>query len=275
MTERKAASEFTHAGATDRVLETLPFEDERDFEEASRGFIAPLPEGHVLKPNGDFVFDPARLDFAKGREAGAGDGQPQPLAPGPAGRRGWSVQGLRADLPGPRLRHLEPDRDRGRQRGHRGRSADLGRDGESGARSLLRAPPEEAGRRRDPLPQPRRPLRRRARSGRRGRRHRRPGEGDRPRGIPRSRGLRERHGRHRDDPARDVPVRGPARPGRPGHGRDRPRLRGFARHGDADPADRRNHREQLAHGHRRPRLSTSCSPRTPRRRPRCTGTSRN
>ena len=67
MSERKAASEFTRQ-AQGRVLETLPFEDERDFEEASRGFIAPLPEGHVLKPNGDFVFDPARLDFAKGRE---------------------------------------------------------------------------------------------------------------------------------------------------------------------------------------------------------------
>ena len=67
MSERRAASEFTRQ-AQGRVLETLPFEDERDFEEASRGFIAPLPEGHVLKPNGDFVFDPARLDFTKGRE---------------------------------------------------------------------------------------------------------------------------------------------------------------------------------------------------------------
>ncbi len=67
MTERKAASGFT-LEANRKLLGELPFEDERDFEEASRGFIAPLPEGHVLKPNGDFVFDPARLDFAKGRE---------------------------------------------------------------------------------------------------------------------------------------------------------------------------------------------------------------
>lgn len=67
MTERKQASGFTLA-ANQEVFESLPFEDERDFEEASRGFIAPLPEGHVLKPNGDFVFDPSRLDFAKGRE---------------------------------------------------------------------------------------------------------------------------------------------------------------------------------------------------------------
>jgi alkyl sulfatase BDS1-like metallo-beta-lactamase superfamily hydrolase len=67
MTDRKPASEFTLA-AHQEMFEQLPFEDERDFEEASRGFIAPLPEGHVLKPDGDFVFDPARLDFAKGRE---------------------------------------------------------------------------------------------------------------------------------------------------------------------------------------------------------------
>ncbi len=67
MSERKGATEITRQ-SQDKVFETLPFEDERDFEEAARGFLAPLPEGHVLKPNGDFVFDPARLDFAKGRE---------------------------------------------------------------------------------------------------------------------------------------------------------------------------------------------------------------
>lgn len=67
MSERKAASRYT-VEANRGVLEQLPFEDERDFEEASRGFIAPLPDGHVLKPDGEFVFDPARLDFVKGRE---------------------------------------------------------------------------------------------------------------------------------------------------------------------------------------------------------------
>jgi len=67
MSERKPASEFTLA-VNREVFEALPFEDERDFEEASRGFIAPLPDGPVLKPNGEFVFDPSRLDFAKGRE---------------------------------------------------------------------------------------------------------------------------------------------------------------------------------------------------------------
>lgn len=66
MTEPKPASPFTLA-LNREVFDSLPFEDERDFEEASRGLVAPLPEGHVLKPNGDFVFDPSRLDFAKGR----------------------------------------------------------------------------------------------------------------------------------------------------------------------------------------------------------------
>ncbi len=67
MTERKAASDHT-VEANHKLLDDLPFEDERDFEEAARGFVAPLTEGHVLKPNGDFVFDPGRLDFVKGRE---------------------------------------------------------------------------------------------------------------------------------------------------------------------------------------------------------------
>ena len=67
MTDRKDASEFTRNANRD-VLERLPFEDVRDFEDASRGFIAPLPEGHVVKEGGEFVYDPARLAFTEGRE---------------------------------------------------------------------------------------------------------------------------------------------------------------------------------------------------------------
>ena len=67
MSERKAASDFTRE-ANHKLLEQLPFEDERDFDEASRGFIAPLPDGHVLKPGGEFVFDPDRLAFVRGRQ---------------------------------------------------------------------------------------------------------------------------------------------------------------------------------------------------------------
>lgn len=75
MTERKPASRFT-ADSNRALLNELPFEDRRDFDEAGRGFIAPLPEGPVLKPNGDFVFDPARLDFVEGREEAPGTVNP-------------------------------------------------------------------------------------------------------------------------------------------------------------------------------------------------------
>lgn len=67
MTDRKDATEFTRA-ANEAVLGKLPFGDLQDFEDAARGFIAPLPEGHVVKADGDFVYDPSRLAFAEGRE---------------------------------------------------------------------------------------------------------------------------------------------------------------------------------------------------------------
>lgn len=67
MNDRKEASGFTRA-ANRAVLEQLPFEDPQDFEDASRGFVAPLPEGHVVKEDGDFVYDTARLAFTEGRE---------------------------------------------------------------------------------------------------------------------------------------------------------------------------------------------------------------
>ena len=51
MTERKDATKATK-DANDRLLEELPFEDRRDFEEAERGFIAPLPDGGVLRGRG-------------------------------------------------------------------------------------------------------------------------------------------------------------------------------------------------------------------------------
>ena len=46
MTERKDATAATRA-MNDRLLAELPFEDRRDFEDAERGFIAPLPDGGV------------------------------------------------------------------------------------------------------------------------------------------------------------------------------------------------------------------------------------
>ncbi len=67
MDPRKGASEATVV-ANRAVFEKLPFEDERDFEEASRGFIAPLADGPVTGEDGTFVFDPERLAFTRGRE---------------------------------------------------------------------------------------------------------------------------------------------------------------------------------------------------------------
>jgi alkyl sulfatase BDS1-like metallo-beta-lactamase superfamily hydrolase len=52
----KPATEHTLA-ANRKVLETLPFDDRRDFDAAQRGFIAPLPEGVVKNANGKVVFD--------------------------------------------------------------------------------------------------------------------------------------------------------------------------------------------------------------------------
>jgi len=62
MIERKDATEFTKA-AHRRVYDALPFEDRRDFEEATRGFVAPLADGPIVKENGDWIFDPHRLNF--------------------------------------------------------------------------------------------------------------------------------------------------------------------------------------------------------------------
>ncbi len=42
----------------------LPFEDRRDFEEARRGLVAPLPDGgRVLAGDGQPVWDLSRFDF--------------------------------------------------------------------------------------------------------------------------------------------------------------------------------------------------------------------
>ena len=50
--------------ANQAVLERLPFDDERDFEDARRGFIAPLPnEGLVKDADGNVVFDARDFTF--------------------------------------------------------------------------------------------------------------------------------------------------------------------------------------------------------------------
>ncbi|MBN8869681.1 MAG: MBL fold metallo-hydrolase [Solirubrobacterales bacterium] len=63
--DRKGVTDFTRE-AHAHSIRCLDFEDEQSFEEATRGLIAPVPEGQVLKENGEFVFDPHKLAFAGG-----------------------------------------------------------------------------------------------------------------------------------------------------------------------------------------------------------------
>jgi alkyl sulfatase BDS1-like metallo-beta-lactamase superfamily hydrolase len=62
MEQRKDASEFTRA-ANAKLLEELPFEDERDFEEAMRGMIAPLSTEAVVDKTGRPIWDPKVFAF--------------------------------------------------------------------------------------------------------------------------------------------------------------------------------------------------------------------
>lgn len=59
----KPASEATKA-ANDAVLKALPFSDKQDFEDAQRGFIAPLPDQGVVKNDkGDVVYDASQFEL--------------------------------------------------------------------------------------------------------------------------------------------------------------------------------------------------------------------
>jgi alkyl sulfatase BDS1-like metallo-beta-lactamase superfamily hydrolase len=63
MTERRDATAATKA-MNDKLLEELPFEDRRDFEEAERGFIAPLPGGGVIRgEDGSEVWNAEKFSF--------------------------------------------------------------------------------------------------------------------------------------------------------------------------------------------------------------------
>jgi alkyl sulfatase BDS1-like metallo-beta-lactamase superfamily hydrolase len=60
---RKEASAATRA-ANDALAASLPFEDRRDFEEAGRGLIAPLPDGGVIRAaDGRPVWDLSAFSF--------------------------------------------------------------------------------------------------------------------------------------------------------------------------------------------------------------------
>ena len=63
MDARKDATDHTKA-MNDAVLRELPFEDRQDFEDASRGLIAPLPDGGtVTDAGGRVVWDPTQFVF--------------------------------------------------------------------------------------------------------------------------------------------------------------------------------------------------------------------
>lgn len=60
--EQKPATDATKA-ANAKLLETLPFEDKTSFENAHRGFIAPLSEDVIKNAKDAVVWDPAKFDF--------------------------------------------------------------------------------------------------------------------------------------------------------------------------------------------------------------------
>src|SRR5262245_7021413 len=61
---RRDASEFTKS-ANAKLLDELPFEDQSDFEDATRGFIAPLIDQGVVKDDldGRVLWDPTNFSF--------------------------------------------------------------------------------------------------------------------------------------------------------------------------------------------------------------------
>ncbi|SFL98621.1 alkyl/aryl-sulfatase [Marinobacter zhejiangensis] len=67
--EPKPASEVTRA-ANAALLNTLPFDDTRDFEDTDRGFIAPLPNNGVIQAeDGRTVWDLSAYQFVQGQDA--------------------------------------------------------------------------------------------------------------------------------------------------------------------------------------------------------------
>jgi alkyl sulfatase BDS1-like metallo-beta-lactamase superfamily hydrolase len=62
MTDRGDATEFTKA-VNDEFLGYLPFEDRRDFEDATRGHVADLNGAVVKAPDGRVVWDPNKFSF--------------------------------------------------------------------------------------------------------------------------------------------------------------------------------------------------------------------
>jgi alkyl sulfatase BDS1-like metallo-beta-lactamase superfamily hydrolase len=90
---RKNASAATRA-ANDALVAALPFEDRRDFEEATRGLVAPLSDSGVIKAaDGRPVWDLSAFSFIEQGADAPGDGEPESVAPVSAGGPGRPVRG--------------------------------------------------------------------------------------------------------------------------------------------------------------------------------------
>ncbi|WP_111493458.1 MULTISPECIES: alkyl/aryl-sulfatase [Marinobacter] len=64
-----AATDATRS-ANQKLLEELPFSDRQDFDDSSRGFIAPLPDNGVIKnEKGDTIWDASQFMFARDKDA--------------------------------------------------------------------------------------------------------------------------------------------------------------------------------------------------------------
>ena len=251
--QAKPATEATKA-ANAKLINELPFTDKTAFDQPTRASSLRCRrtcQGRERQP----IWDPQQVRLHQGRPGRAGHGQPQPLAPIPAHRHLGPVQGRGRHLPGSRLRPVEHDHRRGQHGHHRHRPADLDRDRQGGAGPVLPAPPKKPvvaviythshvdhfGGVRGVVD-----------------------EADvkagkvkiyAPDGLPRRGRERERDGRHRHEPPRQLHVRQPAaaqrRPGQIGAGPGHHDLR---RHGDADPADRHHRKTGEKLTHRRPDL---------------------
>lgn len=63
---QKEASHFTKK-TNDAILNSLPFEDNADFENARKGFIATIESGEILDAEGKLIYSMKEFDFIKGK----------------------------------------------------------------------------------------------------------------------------------------------------------------------------------------------------------------
>ena len=66
--KEKPASSFTH-DMHQKVLRSLPFDDQRCCENASKGFIATIDPLTIKRPDGSLVLDLSKFDLLNNKEA--------------------------------------------------------------------------------------------------------------------------------------------------------------------------------------------------------------